>query len=229
MERGYSENREQDSDYESDSGTTRQGLSIENDFGVGSLLPIATRMMESCTRAMERICDKVEATTAAMQETIVALEDFSDQMEEGYRERNRALEEINETLSKVIEARQPKILSQVMYNGVNLLELGGREDNEKARKIARQLWTRKELSEIVIDNTKRSGTRKAADQYRTKLFRDAMYTLIRKSGEVDQIFIDIRYKFALRSANGIGTTYAAKMKTGAQSSASYDLHENDDN
>ena len=74
MERGYSENREQDSDYESDSGTTRQGLSIENDFGVGSLLPIATRMMESCTKAVERICDKVEVCDQLM--SLVYLDDF---------------------------------------------------------------------------------------------------------------------------------------------------------
>ena len=54
MERGYSDNREQDSDYESDSGTSRQGLSTENDFGVGALLLIATRMRESFAKAMER-------------------------------------------------------------------------------------------------------------------------------------------------------------------------------
>ena len=58
MERGYSDNREQDSDYESDCGTSIPGLSIENDFGVGSLLPIATRMRESFAKAMERNCDQ---------------------------------------------------------------------------------------------------------------------------------------------------------------------------
>ena len=101
MERGYSDNREQDSDYESDCGTSIPGLSIENDFGVGSLLPIATKMMEIYER-------------------------------------------------------------KVMYNGINLLTLGGRDDNEKARRIARKLWTIEELRKIVIDNTRRSGTRKAA-------------------------------------------------------------------
>merc|ERR1712004_543881 len=136
---------------------------------------------------MERICDKAEATTAA-------LEVYSEQMEEGFRKQNRALEELNETLSKAIQARQPKVLSEVMYKGINLLTLGGRDDNDKARRIARKLWTIQELREIVIDWTLHAGRqqhvgdRKFADTYRTKLFRDAMYTLIQKSGEVDQLF-----------------------------------------
>jgi len=225
MERGYS--REQDSDYESDSGTTRQGLSIENDFGVGSLLPIATRMMESCTKAIERICDKVEATTAA-------LEVYSEQMEEGFREQNRELEELNETLSKAIQACQPKVLSEVMYKGINLLTLGGRDDNDKARRIARKLWTIQELREIVIDtavNPQRVCDRKAADADRNKLFRDAMKTLIQKSGEVDLIVIDSRYKRALHSVNNLGLAarYAAKRKAGPQVVSRYNLRQNGDN
>merc|ERR1712076_92514 len=123
---------------------------------------------------MERICDKVEATTAGMHETIKALEVYSEQVEEGFREQNRALEELNETLSKAIQARHPKVLSEVMYEGINLLTLGGRDDNDKARRIARKLWTIQELREIAIDWTVHSGRRqqvgdrKFADTCRTK-------------------------------------------------------------
>ena len=126
------------------------------------------------------------------------IEEFKQESFRSYRKIQFGMVGCEDTQKRIIKSTA----REVMYNGINLLTLGGRDDNEKARRIARKLWTIEELRKIVIDNTRRSGTRKAADTYRTKLFRDAMKTVIHKSGEVDQIFIDIRYKYALRSANG---------------------------
>ena len=86
------------------------------------------------------------------------IEEFKQESFRSYRKIQFGMVGCEDTQKRIIKSTA----REVMYNGINLLTLGGRDDNEKARRIARKLWTIEELRKIVIDNTRRSGTRKAA-------------------------------------------------------------------
>ena len=60
--------------------------------------------------------------------------------------------------------------SNLMYNGTNLLTLGGDTDVEKARNVAKALTTDEELAKYVIDHQRNIDEgRPPADTERTEI------------------------------------------------------------
>ena len=123
-------------------------------------------------------------------------------------------EMVVETLS---EPQNNCEVEEVKYGNVNLTSLGGISESEKVRNIALALFEMEELENFVIDPRKAPLKRKAADEYRTNLYKKAVKCVLGKS------FSDSKYKVYTKLVNQIGLQATQKRSRGNKRSRSPEI------
>ena len=123
----------------------------------------------------------------------------------------KALKEVDsmresDTEKSASETVEPS--EHVYYNEKCLTDLGGETPEERVKRVARKLWTKQELSTIVIDPQKKirpSETgRGEADIERQELFRKAAKTVLGKD------YTKKLYRRCVRLVNVMGNGYKNK-------------------
>lgn len=144
------------------------------------------------------------------------------QIMDSYEERQNKSAEIQENMVKIVKkcvkevtrkpglpanetpdltALQSEDTSPFMYEGQNLLKLGGDGNVEKGHRLAAFLFSKEELRHCVIDASREQRVndhRVAADKLRSQLFEDAMKVLMGPNTT------DREYKTVLRLVNQKG-------------------------
>lgn len=120
----------------------------------------------------------------------------------------KALEELmrmkESTVSNLLPPEEPHPLDlseipQMEFNGVNLLNLGGATDSEKARRVAVAIWGEEALKSTLIGaKRRRAGGREPADGALVKTYKSAVKLIF------GERYTDELYTSTLRLVNQWG-------------------------
>ena len=107
------------------------------------------------------------------------LENSAEIQEESMKFTKKALKELTGFQNYSQQQMSPKGIrekgEEVMFNGINIAALGGDSPARITKNIAEALFTPSELASVVIDPQKTLiSDRRAADEYRTNLYKQAV-------------------------------------------------------
>ena len=161
--------------------------------------------LEKLDRVFDRILQRTENDTRLMNEMTKFIKLSMNQLE---KMRDHGLiSEAEKTLGNFEVLVPGSGQSAHMHNGVNLLNLGGETDVERARNVAKALWSEEELATYVIDPQRNIDEgRPPADNERTELYKSAVREIFAGS------YTGKLYRETLRRVNQMGLDLKGILK-----------------
>ena len=158
--------------------------------------------MERFQFVMKKIEKRLDAATDVMR----SLKTFGRKAME---ELNRLHENAEQNRDDPIEENERSFeVESLIYNGVNLLGLGGNTHRERALLIANKIWTPEERKKYCIAPRKMLiGEREPADEERTEVYRSALMGVLKND------FNEVKYRDILRYVNQQGVDMQRKRKS----------------